>query len=156
MKYKKFNKEQLEELHEEFAIFLASQQIDKNEWEEIKMNKPEVAEEELNIFSDLVWEKVLDNTNYIEHYSKDALNLFKCGDTDMERIVVNVKKEGIDLLKKEDFDWFLDHSNDESIEYLRGKKKYDKKRNIEIFDLIIKGGVISKGKLFEGVLKIMQ
>jgi len=156
MKYKQFTKEQLEELHEEFAIFLASQQIEKNEWEEIKKNKPDVAEEELNIFSDLVWRKVLDNTNYIEHFSNNSLNLFKCSDYNMQRIVVKVNKEGIDLLKKEDFNWFLDHSDDRSIEYLKGQKKYDKERNLEIFDLIQKGGVISKGELFEGIIKIMQ
>ncbi|MEN8124501.1 MAG: DUF6495 family protein [Bacteroidota bacterium] len=156
MKYKQFTKEQLEGLHEEFAVFLASQQIEKKEWEDIKKNKPEVAEEELNIFSDLVWGKVLDNTNYIEHFSDTSLNLFKCGDYQMQRIVVKVNKEGVDLLKQEGFNWFLDHSNDETIEYLKGQKKYDKERNIEIFDLIQKGGIISKGELFEGILKIIQ
>lgn len=156
MKYKQFTKEQLEELHEEFAIFLASQQIERSEWEDIKNKKPEVAEEELNIFSDLVWEKVLENTNYIEYFSNNTLNLFKCNKNEIQRIVVKVNKEGIDLLKKQDFDWFLDHSNDDAIEYLKGHKKYDKKRNFEIFDLIQKGGVISKGELFEGIVKIME
>ncbi len=155
MKYRQFTKEQLEELHEEFAIFLASQQIEKKEWEEIKKNKPEVAEEELNIFSDLVWEKVLENTNYIEHFSKDTINLFKSDKDNLQRIVVNVKKEGIDLLTKEGFEWFIDNSKEDTIEYLKGQKEYNKDRNIEIFDLIQKGGVISKGELFEGVLKII-
>lgn len=156
MKYRQFTKEQLEELHEEFAVFLASQQIEKNEWEEIKKNKPEVAEEELNVFSDLVWEKVMDNTNYVEHFSSETINLFKCNNDNLQRIVVNVKTEGVDLLTKEGFDWFLDNSKNDSIEYLRGQKKYDRERNLEIFDLIQKGGVISKGELFEGVLRIIQ
>ncbi len=156
MKYKQFTKEQLEELHEEFAIFLASQQIERSEWENIKINKPEVAQEELNIFSDLVWDKVLDNTNYIEHFSKNTLNIFKCDDKEMQRIVVKVNRKGFDLSKKDDFNWFLDHSNDKVVEYLKGQKIYDKERNLEIFDLIQKGGEISKGDLFEGLLKIIQ
>ena len=156
MKYKQFTKEQLEELHEEFAIFLASQQIERSEWEDIKKNKPNVAQEELNIFSDLVWDKVLDNTNYLEHFSNNTLNIFKCSENNMQRIVVKVNKEGFDLSRKDDFNWFLDHSNDKSIEYLKGQKKYDKERNLELFDLIQKGGEISKGDLFEGLLKIIQ
>jgi len=38
MKYKRLTKEQFEELHQEFATFLATQSIDKKEWDEIKVN----------------------------------------------------------------------------------------------------------------------
>lgn len=50
MKYARLTKEQLEELHVEFANFLASQQIDKEEWDLLKQNKPDVAEQEIDIF----------------------------------------------------------------------------------------------------------
>ena len=52
-------KEQFEALNQEFINFLATQSITADEWKEIKEQKPEVAEEELDIFSDLVWEGVL-------------------------------------------------------------------------------------------------
>ena len=52
MKYKRLTKEQFEELHGEFSTFLASQSIDKGEWDKIKVEKPEVAEQELDVFSD--------------------------------------------------------------------------------------------------------
>jgi len=38
---------------------LASQQIDKVEWEQLKEEKPEIAEQEIDIFSDLLWNGVL-------------------------------------------------------------------------------------------------
>jgi hypothetical protein len=50
MKYSRLTKEQFEELHPEFTKFLASQQIDKKEWDKIKTEKPEVAEQELDVF----------------------------------------------------------------------------------------------------------
>ncbi|MEP0676046.1 MAG: DUF6495 family protein, partial [Nonlabens ulvanivorans] len=56
MKYRRLTKEQLEELHPEFINFLATQTITAGEWDEIKNNKTEVAEQELDVFSDLVWE----------------------------------------------------------------------------------------------------
>ena len=155
MKYAKLTKEQFEELNEEFAVFLAAQSIDEKEWTEIKKNKPELAEKQLEVFSDFVWEKVLNKTGYLEHFSKDAVNLFKCNEKDMERILVKVNKEGINLLNTADFDWFLDNSKDPRIEYLKGKKEYAADKNQEIFDLVQKGGVVSDGKLFEAIHKML-
>ena len=40
MKYRQLTKEQFENLHQEFARFLASQSIDVKEWSEIKKEKP--------------------------------------------------------------------------------------------------------------------
>jgi len=156
MKYAKLTKEQFEELNEEFAVFLAAQSIDEKEWSKIKEEKPDLAEQELEVFSDFVWEKVLNKTGYLEHFSKDSLNLFKCNEKDMERIVVKVNKEGINLVNTADFDWFLDNSKDPRIEYLKGKKEYTSDKNIEIFDLIQKGGVVSDGKLFVAIDKMLS
>lgn len=156
MKYARLTKEQFEELNEEFAVFLAAQSIDEKEWTKIKEEKPDLAEKELEVFSDFVWEKVLNKTGYLEHFSKDSLNLFKCNEKDMERIVVKVNKEGVNLLNTADFEWLLDNSKDPRIEYLKGKKDYISDKNLEIFDLIQKGGVVSDGKLFEALLKMLS
>jgi hypothetical protein len=156
MKYAKLTKEQFEELNEEFAVFLAAQSIDVKEWTSIKEDKPELAEKELEVFSDFVWEKVLSKTNYLDHFSSNSLNLFKCGDDGIERILVKVSKEGIDLLKTEHFNWFLDNSRDPTIEYLKGSKPYARERNEEIFDLIRQGSVVSNGELFEGIFKLIN
>ena len=59
MKYRRLTKEQFEELHQEFINFLATQSITGEEWTKIKAEQPKVAEEEMDIFSDLVWEGVL-------------------------------------------------------------------------------------------------
>jgi hypothetical protein len=49
MKYTRLTKEQFEELTQEFST-LATQTIDKAEWDTIKAEKPEVAEQELDVF----------------------------------------------------------------------------------------------------------
>ncbi len=156
MKYRQLTKEQFEELHEEFAVFLAAQQVDAKEWVEMKNNKPEVAEEEMNLFSDVVWDRVLSKAKYLEHFSSNSLNLFRCDNESISRIVVEIEKEGIDLLKKEDFDWFANNSSDDSIEYFKGQKPYLKERNLEIFDLIEKGSVVSSGELYEAIFKLIS
>ena len=68
MKYDRLTREQFEELHKEFINFLAAQSITAAEWEEIKTTKPETAEEELDVFSDLVWEGVLNQAQFLEHF----------------------------------------------------------------------------------------
>ena len=155
MKYSKLSKEQFEELHEEFAVFLAAQSIDVKEWTSIKENKPELADKEMEVFSDFVWEKVLNKANYLEHFSSESINLFKCKEEAIERIVVKVNKEGINLSESKGFEWLLDNSKDPRIEYLKGKKGYNKDRNDEIFDLIQKGSVVSDGKLYEAIFKML-
>ena len=80
MKYTRLTKEQLEELNQEFINFLATQSITAEEWKEIKEQKPEVAEEELDIFSDLVWEGVLSKVEYLENIAPQHMYLFKSMD----------------------------------------------------------------------------
>nr|MDJ0644861.1 DUF6495 family protein [Flavobacteriaceae bacterium] len=114
MKYRQLSREQFESLHQEFAQFLAAQQIDVKEWTTIKENKPEIAEEELNLFSDLVWDDALTKTNYLEHFSKQTANLFKCEETSISRLVVEVKKAGFDFFNESDYKWFVDNTNHSS------------------------------------------
>ena len=121
----------------------------------MKKEQPELADKEMEVFSDFVWEKVLSKANYLEHFSSDSLNLFKCTADAIERIVVKVNKEGINLLESKDFEWLLDNSKDPRIEYLKGKKAYHQERNEDLFDLIQKGSVVSDGKLYEAIFKML-
>ena len=76
MKYTRLTKEQFEEMQQEFINFLASQSITADEWQTIKTNTPDVADQELDVFSDLVWEGVLNNVIYLENISQKHMYLF--------------------------------------------------------------------------------
>jgi hypothetical protein len=148
MKYRQLTKEQFESLHEDFARFLASQSIDVNQWNQIKKEKPNVAEQELNVFSDVVWDDVLTKTQYIEHFSETSANLFKCEDEEIHRIAIKINWD-INLLEQKGFEWLMQNPMDNSVAIFKGSKPYTTERNIEIFDLIEKGSSISKGEIFE-------
>jgi hypothetical protein len=156
MKYRQLTKEQFSELHTEFAKFLATQQIDVKEWEIIKKEKPELAKEELNIFSDVVWEDVLTKTEYLEHISKNDINLFKCSSKEIIRIYIKLNDTSKSFLDKNDFDWFLKNPINDEIEYFKASKKYTEERNIELFKLIEMGSIISKGDLFNAIIQLIQ
>jgi len=149
MKYRQLTKEQFESLHEDFARFLATQSIDDKEWNQIKNEKPQVAEDEMNVFSDVVWDDVLSKTNYIEHFSKTSANLFKCDEKEIHRIAIKIDWD-INLLEQKGFEWLMKNPMDNSVEIFKGTKPYNgNARNEEIFDLIEKGSSISKGEIFE-------
>ena len=148
MKYRKLTKEQFESLHQEFAQFLATQKIDVDEWNKMKSQNSVLVEDELSIFSDMVWEDVLNKVEYLEHFSQKSVNLFKCEKEAIYRIVITINKD-IDLLSEEGYKWLLENPKDKVVDYLKGSKVYSKEKNIEIFNLIEKGSQISRGELYE-------
>ena len=156
MKYKRLTKEQFEALHQEFSNFLATQSIDKTEWDKIKTEKPEVAEQELDVFSDLIWEGVLKNANYLEHFSKNYIFLFHCQEKLIQSIVLKSLVPDVDFLQKEGLQWLSDNLFTDTVEIHLGKKEYEQERNKAIFDLISQGAILSDGQLYLQINGIIQ
>jgi len=156
MKYKRLTKEQFEALHQEFATFLASQSIDKQEWDEIKAKKTEVAEQELDVFSDLIWDGVLTNTKFLEHFSKNYIFLFHCQDNFIQSMVIKSLVTEVDFMTKQGLEWLSDNLFTETVEMHVGKKEYDNKRNQAIFNLISEGAILSDGQLYSQINSLLQ
>lgn len=156
MKYARLTKEQFDELHAEFASFLATQAIDKGEWDSIKINKPEVAEQELDVFSDLIWEGVLSRAEYLEHFSRNHIFLFRCFENDVQSIVLKSLIPETDFLTKEGLQWLSDNMFTENIEMKIGKKVFTEDRNTSIFELIQQGAFLSDGQLFTQINTIVE
>ena len=149
MKYERLTIEQFEELHQEFINFLATQSITGQDWDDIKKNKPEVAEEELDVFSDLVWEGVLKNVNYVEHYSAQHLFLFHFQETLIHLIKISVSRDGIDITNEEGYKWLQNNLLTDDVEMHQATKALSDDRNKDIFALIKQGANITKGELFQ-------
>ena len=149
MKYTRLTKEQFEELHQEFINFLATQSITANEWEDLKKNKPESAEQELDVFSDLVWFGVLSKVEYLEHISPQHIHLFKCKEKNMHLIALKLKHDQVDLTTTEGFQWLRDNLLSNDIEFFNANKDYSDDKHLDIFKLIQSGANITKGELFQ-------
>ena len=149
MKYSRLTKEQFEELNQEFINFLATQSITADEWADIKLNKPEVAEQELDVFSDLVWEGVLGRVHYLEHLSPQQMHLFYLKEDIMQLIAIKLKDESVDLTTSEGFDWFRNNLLSDDVEFLTANKSYSEDKPLDKFKLIQQGAVITKGDLYK-------
>ena len=156
MKYTRLTKEQLEELHPEFINFLATQSITAEEWDNIKVNRPEIAEEEIDIFSDLVWEGVLEKAEFLEHFSKDQIHLFRLLDNEMKLIAIKVEDNTIDITTQGGYDWLRENLLDDRVVFFNANKPYNEDKNLDKFNIIQQGASITKGELYLYFEKIMD
>ncbi len=155
MTYARLTKEQFEELHQEFINFLATQSIDAKEWSNIKANKPDVAEQELDVFSDLVWEGVLSKAQYLEHISPQSIHLFTLNEDAMHLIGIKLNNTH-DLTTKLGFNWLRENLMNDTVEFVTATKPYSDQPNLDKFTLIQQGAIITKGDLYRYFAKIVD
>lgn len=149
MKYSRLTKEQFEELHPEFINFLATQSITADEWATIKEAQPEVAEQELDVFSDLVWQGVLSKVQYLENMSAKQLFLFQVEEKQMSLISLKVNNEDIDITTTDGYQWLQKNYMDDSVDFFTSEKAFSADKHQDIFSLINQGAVITKGNLYQ-------
>lgn len=155
MKYARLTKQQLEELHQEFINFLAAQSVTGDDWKKLKEDQPDVAEDEVDVFSDLVWEGVLNNVEYLENISAQHMHLFYCAEKEMKLISVKVMNPEIDLTTPIGFSWFKKNWQSDFVEYLTASKAYTQDKNLDKFQPIRQGAVITKGELYRWFEKVI-
>ena len=156
MKYRRLTREQLEEMHKEFSNFLASQSINVDEWNDIKSNQPKVAEAEIDVFSDLVWEGVLTKVKYLEHFSGNQIHLFYLQEEDMALIAIKVEDSKIDLTTDEGYGWLQENLMDKKVAIFSAKRAYGEDPLVDKFRLIEQGAQITKGNLYEYFAKFVD
>ena len=156
MKYTRLTKEQFEEMQQEFINFLASQSITADEWQTIKTNTPDVADQELDVFSDLVWEGVLNNVIYLENISQKHMYLFYFEEKRIHLIGVKIISDSINLMTQEGFSWLRENLMNDSVEIFESKKDYLKDKQMDKFTLIQQGAAITKGELYKYFDKLVS
>lgn len=148
MKYSRLSKDQFVELHKEFIDFLSSNSITFEDWTILKQNNDGKAEGLLDLFSDIVWAKVLDKTRFLENISKNHIYLFSFGNSQMNFIAIYTENKHVDFTTNDGFSWLRDNLFDDSVKIYNSNKNYSQDKLSDIFDLIKKGGIITKGELF--------
>lgn len=148
MKYRRLTREQFETLSEEFAQFLASQSIDQGQWEAIKGSEPHRVDQQLDAFSDLVWEESLRKTCFINHFSPGGVFAFHAGQMSLRLFGVKTSTD-LDFNTLEAWQWLSEHWQDDSVSFYREQKPYDKERTQVLFALIERGGILSSGAIAE-------
>jgi hypothetical protein len=151
LKYHRLNEEQFYEMHQEFAVYLASNGIDKTKWDEIKQSNSSQVTELLDGFSDQVWDSIIKQCNYLEFVAQNQLFLFKTDEKLVTALVIKVSDIQCDLATKVGFQWMIDHIHSDAVTLSGASKSYHPDRSTFIYSYILKGAFPTNGKRYEGI-----
>ena len=152
MRYRRLTNDELKELEKEFVRFLASNTVTGDDWEKIKKEDSEKAEKLIGMFSDIVFEKTISKIEYLEYRSPKDLKVFHCKDDIIEMVGIMVEgNSDIDFSKNIEADKMIHQlqASQASLKMMAANKKYKKTKELEIFDMMQWGCLISDGKLFQ-------
>lgn len=158
MKYRRLNQEELEELKDDFIKFLASNSVLPDDWKRLRDKEKERALKMLDVFSDIIFEKVLTNLAFLQFKSSKDIKTFSCGPNGMELYGIRVKgktkinfnnaQKPADMLK------MIQADSNATVQIYASKKPYLKERNIELFEMMENGCKISNGVLYKTLEKL--
>lgn len=156
IKYKRLTAVELEALEKEFINFLSSMQITGVDWESIKKNEIQKAEELIDVFSDIVYDKVLSKIKFLEYRDAKTLNIFNCEEDKIILAGLRVKEHSsLDLTSSDILDQWA-KNNPGAINVIKTEKKYEKERGVEVFELLQNGCLITDDKLFNVLIGMMK
>lgn len=158
MKYRKLRQDELVELENDFITFLASNTVTADEWEKIKLEDSQKAEQLIELFSDIVFDKVLSNAEYIEYKTPKDIKTFHFLE---DKIVMN----GLFVEGNSTFDFTKEQQPEEMLKAIQqsgsklklytAEKVYSRSPEMEAFEMLENGALISKDghlfKLLEGL-----
>lgn len=148
-KYRRLTQEELKHFESEFIDFLVINGVVADSWEKMKMDNLNDANKVIDSFSDVIFEKIMRKTHYLEQKLKNQLFCFYFGEEKAELMLVSFDNN-INV-SEVSFDDMISKMNDGSgmtkINYQT--KEYTESREKEIFDLIESGCDISDGDVFK-------
>ncbi|MGB0863479.1 MAG: DUF6495 family protein [Saprospiraceae bacterium] len=154
MKYRRLSLSELSELESDFVKFLAANTITSDDWVSLKANKPEKVEKLIEVFSDIVFEKVISKVQFLEHRTKHDLRLFECLEDEIK--LIGVKVVGVDTIDftknqaTEDMFSSFQTAPDGSVKMYSANKPYkNNDRSMELYQMMEDGCLISKGELYQ-------
>ncbi len=152
MKYRRLTKEELPELEKEFINFLSVNGITGPDWEKIKKERPTEADQHVDVFSDMVFEKVLKDVHYLEFRTPNDLKVFHClkDKIVMMGIFIDGPSE-LDFTQKQGHEEMIAAMKkaNAQIKLYQAEKTYSKERALELFDMMENGCLIAKKEIFE-------
>ena len=101
MRFRCLSKEELQELDNELIQFLIVNQVYKEDWALMNQESPNKAKELIEMFSDVVLEKVYNKVFFLERQVPKQVCVCSLSDSSGEMITIEAIEKGIDLTKED-------------------------------------------------------
>ncbi|RMF01836.1 MAG: hypothetical protein D6772_04255 [Bacteroidetes bacterium] len=158
MKYRRLQADELVDLRDEFVQFLVANTITAEDWERIKVDSPERAEGLLDIFSDIVFDKIIAKIEYLIYKTPDDIKTFHCTADLIKLRGLRIEGgQGIDLtqnLAPEELMALL-RSSGARVQVYAAEKRYQPNREQELFRMLEGGAQIDReGALYQALVEV--
>ena len=150
-KFRLLAKDELQALEKEFIDYLVVNGITASDWEKMKVDQHEKAEEIVMLFSDVVFESIFRKVQYLEFRQAREIICFQCLP---DKLVLVGMKAGdspeVDFNSQEFINKaMVDPPSD--LQVYTTNKPYKKTREIELFEMTLAGCIISDGRVFKAL-----
>ncbi len=149
-KYRHLTQEELKALEEDFIKYLIINGIDADEWSKVQAKEPANAAKITELFSDVVFEKILRNVTYLRHQTADSLHCFHYQES--QAAMIGIKSHTGNLIFDQNIPTLLKQGK---YELITGQKTYQLERSIEVFEMTVKGAEISDGSWYKELAKML-
>jgi hypothetical protein len=146
-KYRLLSDKELKLMEKDFIEYLVVNSITADDWIKLKKNDSEKAEKIIELFSDVVLEKVLRKSQYLKKINKDSILCFHYQSNQV--VLVGLQENTPGAITK------LGTSqsyNIDDYELMYSEKAYKEQRELEMYHMIEKGATISDGKLYKQLI----
>jgi hypothetical protein len=154
MKYRRLTLEELKNLEKEFIDFLVVNGIPAGDWEKIKTDESK-AEGLIDSFSEVVFEKIMRQIEYVAHYSPHSIKMFHCQAESIHLIAIDTNAPDIDLTTDAGIKRLKTYPPSD-IQIYQSAKKYSPDREQEIFKMLSQGCVKTDGTLYKLLTKSIE
>jgi len=147
VKFRRLSIEELRELEQEFINFLVVNGIEAKDWEKMKQQDLQRAEDMLDIFSDFVFEKIFLKVRFLNLKSAKKIYSYQC--LEDKFVCVSAEISAQSMLDLGNLD-LQNYPIDQKIFKIEtNEKSYNLPRALELFILTQSGAEISDGTIFK-------
>ena len=152
MRFRCLTNEELKELDAELIQFLILNQVYKEEWAIMNQKEPLKAKQLIELFSDVVLEKVYNKVSYLERQVPRQVSFCSLSESHGEMLTIEAIDQEMDLTNEEMMDEYLLISPSKLTIY-SGKKQFSKTKADEVFLLLNHGFIVSNEERFRNIMQ---
>ncbi len=152
MKYRRLRSDELSELEAQFVRFLASNTVTADDWQKLKVENVEKAEQMIDLFSDLVFEQTIEKIEYLQRRSPRELQCFQClPDKILLRGLRIEGESALDFTRNDPPAQMIQQlaQSGAELQLYRAEKAYQPSRDRELFTMLEQGSRISQGEMYK-------
>ena len=151
-KYRRLTLQELESLEKDFTRFLASQSIAPSDWLRMKEEEPDQMMNMIDLFSDIVMEKVMEKVQFLQHRSKSTIRVFHLAKDKAICTALETDDLNTDLTDAEHVAKLASGAPiPGKIRIFQLEKQYEKSRNEEVWDMLQRGCYQAEQSMFNAL-----